>query len=140
MVRGAIIKKLDEHFPDYDVYGEGIREGFEEPCFFVQILPTNQAKKIQSYERNEMFDIQYFLDEFDEDINEKYKKMGDLLFQVLEYLEITDSKLVRGTDMNYQIIDGVLHFNVRYSYILNTATDGLKMSKADVKEMVKDEE
>lgn len=140
MVRKAIIEKLDKHFPDNDVYGEGIREGFEEPCFFVQILPTNQAKKIQSYKRNELFDIQYFLDEFDEDINEKYKEMGNLLFQILEYLDITDSKKVRGTDMNYQIIDGVLHFNVRYSYILNTATDGLKMSKADVKEMVKDEE
>jgi len=137
MIRKAITSKLNDNFPDYDIYGEEIRQGFEEPCFFVQILPAQAKKEIQSYKREEMFDIQYFLDEFDEDINEKYKEMGNKLFEILEYLDITDSKKVRGTDMSYQIIDGVLHFNIKYSYHLSSISLQEKMKNLDIEGSVK---
>ena len=140
MISQCIIAQLNKFFPDYDIYGEKVRQGFEEPCFFVQILPSKQEKELQSYRREEMFDIQYFLDEFEEDANAKYEAMGNQLFQILEYLPIADGKLLRGLDMSYQIIDDVLHFNVRYEFAFHDIATAEKMKALDIKESVKNGE
>ncbi|MBQ8299886.1 MAG: hypothetical protein IJX99_08580 [Clostridia bacterium] len=139
MVRKAIIKQLDKYFPDYDIYGEEIEQGFEEPCFFVQQLQKPRKKEIQSYQDSVSFDIQYFLDINDEDINEKYNVMGDSLFEKLEYVSIDDNRKIRGSQMSYEIQDRVLHFYVTYTYCLQVVQDREKMKSLDVKESVKDD-
>ena len=138
MVRKAIIKQLDKYFPDYDIYGEEIEQGFEEPCFFVQQLQKPRKKEIQSYQDSVSFDIQYFLDIHDEDINEKYNVMGDSLFEKLEYIPIDKNREIRGSQMSYEIQDRVLHFYVTYTYYLQIVEDKEKMKSLDVKESVKD--
>jgi len=138
MIKKAIIKQLDLNFPTYDIYGEEIEQGFQEPCFFVQQLNKPRKKEIQSYQDTVNFDIQFFLDETEEDINEKYNTMGDTLFNILEYLTVNQNKKIRGTQMNYEIQDKVLHFYVTYIYYLQMVDNKEKMKSLDVKESVKD--
>ena len=138
MVRKAIIKQLDKYFPDYDIYGEEIEQGFEEPCFFVQQLPKTRKKEIQSYQDSVSFDIQGFLDIYEEDLNEKYNVIGDTLLEKLEYLTLDENKKIRGSQMNYEIRDRVLHFNVTYTSYRQVVQDREKMKSLDVKESVKD--
>ena len=138
MIKKAIIKQLDLNFPTYDIYGEEIEQGFQEPCFFVQQLNKPRKKEIQSYQDTVSFDIQYFLDEYEEDINEKYNVMGDKLFEILEYIAINENKKIRGSQMSYEIQDKVLHFYVTYIYYLQMVDNKEKMKSLDVKESVKD--
>lgn len=138
MIKKAIIKQLNVYFPDYDIYGEEIEQGFEEPCFFVQQLPKTRKKEIQSYQDSVSFDIQGFLDEDTEDINEKYNVMGDTLLEKLEYLTLDENKKIRGSQMNYEIRDRVLHFNVTYISYWQVTQEKEKMKSLDVKESVKD--
>lgn len=138
MIKKAIIKQLDLNFPTYDIYGEEIEQGFQEPCFFVQQLNKPRKKEIQSYQDTVNFDVQFFLDETEEDINEKYNTMGDTLFNILEYLTVNQNKKIRGTQMNYEIQDKVLHFYVTYIYYLQMVDNKEKMKSLDVKESVKD--
>lgn len=138
MVKKAVIQQLDLNFPTYDIYGEEIEQGFQEPCFFVQQLNKPRKKEIQSYQDTVSFDIQYFLDEYEEDINEKYNVMGDKLFEILEYIAINENKKIRGSQMSYEIQDKVLHFYVTYIYYLQMVDNKEKMKSLDVKESVKD--
>lgn len=138
MIRRAIIKQLDKYFPEVDIYGEEIEQGFEEPCFFVQQLNKPRKKEIDSYQDTVSFDIQYFLGEEEENINDKYNFMGDKLFGALEYLQLNENKKIHGVQMNYEIHDKVLHFYVTYSYYLQIIDNKEKMKSLDVKGSVKD--
>ena len=138
MVKKAIIIQLDKYFPNNDIYSEEIEQGFEEPCFFVQQLQKPRKKEIQSYQDSVSFDIQYFLDIHDEDINEKYNVMGDFLFGILEYIPISENRKIRGSQMSYEIQDRVLHFYITYTYYLQIVEDKEKMKSLDIKESVKD--
>ena len=136
MLVQAIINKLNEYFPNYDVYCDEISQGFQEPCFFVQQLPNRRNKEIQSYQNTVDFDVQYFLDEDETDINEKYESMIYKLYQILEYISVEDKK-IHGTQMNTSIVDGVLHFYVTYTFYLQVIEEKEKMKSLDVKESVK---
>ncbi len=138
MVKKAIIEQLDKYFPEYDIYDEEIEQGFEEPCFFVQQLNKPRKKEIQSYQYTVNFDVQYFLNEDEEDINDKYNIMGDKLYEILEYLQINENKKIHGTQMDYETRDKVLHFYVTYIYYLQIIDNKEKMKSLDVKGSVKD--
>ena len=51
--------------------------------------------------------------------------MASDLFETLEYITLLNGDLVRGTNMHYEVIDGVLHFFVTY---------GLYVTKKDILE------
>ena len=54
--------------------------------------------------------------------------MGDALIECLEYIILLNGRKVRGKELSYEIIDGVLHFYVTYSVILmdNRKDDPMK--------------
>lgn len=42
----SINNTLDKEFPNINIYGEEIKQGFEEPCFFIKILDLEQNKEL----------------------------------------------------------------------------------------------
>src|SRR5690606_31329941 len=112
-IRTAVFHRLAEKFPDIKRYGEEIRQGFEEPCFFVKLLTAGQTQELGTrYMRTHSFDIHYFpRDESNADAH----AMAEQLYDALEVVEFNGQKY-RGTGMNHEIVDGVLHFFVDYNF------------------------
>lgn len=113
-VRKAVIAKLKSQFPDMDVYGEEIAQGFQEPCFFVKLFPVSQTQVVGNrYMRYHSFDIHYFSNAEYE--NDDMHDMAEQLYELMEYIG-TEDNLHRGTEMKHEIQEGVLHFFVDYNF------------------------
>lgn len=114
-IRAAVFHRLAERFPDIKRYGEEIRQGFEEPCFFVKLLNASQTQELDiRYMRTHSFDIHYFPAN---DSNEDAHAMAEQLYDALELIEYNGAKY-RGIGMNHEIVDGVLHFFVDYNFMV----------------------
>jgi hypothetical protein len=115
----GISLKLNQVFGDgYEIYGDtNIVQGLKEPCFFIVLLnPTHTQFIGQRYFRNNPFMIQYFPK--NEEDNIEMHDVASELFEALEYITLSNGDSLQGTSMNYEIIDGVLHFKVNYNMIL----------------------
>ena len=49
------------------------------------------------------------------------------LFDLLEYITLSDDSLIRGSKMSTYIQDDILHFNVSYNLILQNTSDIIDM-------------
>ncbi|ACO86258.1 phage tail terminator family protein [Clostridium botulinum] len=127
-LRIGINQTLDKKFPNINIYGEEIEQGFEEPCFFVKVLSSGQDKEINvRYKKNISFNIHYFSDK--EDLNDDCNDMADKLYEVLEYVKVNNS-LYRSNEMTHEVIDGVLHFMLKFNYhVLKEIEKAPKMNK-----------
>jgi hypothetical protein len=114
--------KLNQVFGDnFKIYSEDVSQGFAEPCFFILTLNPKQTNLIGNRSlRQQLFDIHYF--PAVQNNTELQEKASDL-FDAMEYITLVDGDLVHGTKMNYEIIDGVLHFYVSFNMIINKVTD-----------------
>lgn len=127
----GISVKLDKSFGnEYTIYSEDVEQGINEPCFF--IVPINSSKVLYPNARElkkNSFDVHYFPKSNDKsfEINE----IAEMLLEELEYIEI-DGDLVRGTNMNFEIIDNVLHFFVDYNYFTIKSNDTEKMNDVEL--------
>ena len=116
----GISQALDAEFnsgnEEYTIYTEDVEQGLEEPCFFVfSLKPSSKQLAGNRYERKYPFDIHYFPKS--EDSNNEINEVTERLFTALEYISI-DSGLIRGTSMNAEIVDNVLHFFINFNIIV----------------------
>ena len=112
-VRYAVHAALDVAFPDIPIAGEPIPQNLRPPYFFVQLLePTHSRELGRRYMRVHPFDVHYFAPGRE---NAAMYDMADRLTAALEQIMIA-GRVVHGTGMRFQVIDGVLHFFVQYSY------------------------
>lgn len=110
----GISVKLNEVFGnEIRIYSEPIKQGLKEPCFFIAVLNPIQSPMIGNrYFRECPFDIHYFPSK--DGGNQEIQDVASDLFEVLEYISLLNGDLVRGTNMQYEVVDGVLHFFVTY--------------------------
>ncbi|MBY2719531.1 hypothetical protein KWX62_19715 [Clostridioides difficile] len=127
----GISVKLDKSFGnEYTIYSEDVEQGINEPCFF--IVPINSSKVSYPSGRElkkNSFDV-YYLPR-SEDKNFEINEIAEMLLEELEYIEI-DEDLVRGTNMNFEIVDNVLHFFVDYNYFTIKSNDTDKMDTVEL--------
>lgn len=118
-IRDGVISTLDSHFPEIPVMGEEIEQGLspgmdlEPPCFFVKMLMAGQTQELNiRYSRTHSFDLHYFA------VDRKNRAMHDMAEQLYEHMDLIDidGLLYRGTNMNHEIVDEVLHFFVDYTF------------------------
>ncbi|HBE9334530.1 TPA: hypothetical protein KNH13_002699 [Clostridioides difficile] len=123
--------KLDKSFGnEYTIYSEDVEQGINEPCFFIVPINSSKASYPNARElKKNSFDVHYFPKSNDKsfEINE----IAEMLLEELEYIEI-DGDLVRGTNMNFEIIDNVLHFFVDYNYFTIKSNDTDKMDTVEL--------
>ncbi len=123
-VKDAVVSTIATTFPTMDVYDERMPQGFNEPCFFVLMFPVAHTKqRDRRYIRSHSFDIHYFN-------NDNYTDLHDMAEQLYSLMELItmDGNLIRGEAMTHEIVDGVLHFNVRYDFhVLRERSPGDKM-------------
>lgn len=109
----AISVSLDAEF-GYETHMEEIKQGLTEPCFFISCLnPTTELFLGKRYFRTNQFCIQYF-PQSHEDKQRECNDIAERLIWSLEYIDL-DGNLTRGTEMKYEVVDGVLNFFVNYN-------------------------
>ena len=133
----AIAKKLEELFDEPLIFFDQLPQTFSGPCFWVRLLKTEQNQLLYNrYKVTLDFDIMMYPsndEEFIEELNSvgtELNSVGTELLHGIEYIVTEDGNCLRGTNISYEVQDGVLHFFI--SYILFTIVPydrGVKMNK-----------
>lgn len=127
----GISQALDAEFNSenegYIIHTENVEQGLEEPCFFIfSLKPSSKQLVGNRYERKDPFDIHFFPDTELVDgistINNQLNEVTERLFTALEYITV-DNSLVRGTSINAEIVDNVLHFFINFNMIVKKETE-----------------
>lgn len=102
--------------PSYKIYGNEIKEGFERPCFFVQILPVSGTDlfKSDTLENSYMVEINYFSKSQTQLDN--LKMAETLKKKVFPYITIKDRKITPRNVRN-EDIEGILSFRFNLSWL-----------------------
>ena len=92
---------------------EEVRQDLRKPCFFILCInPTNRVFLGKKYFRTNQFCIHYF-PESRNDVRRECNDTAERLMSCLKWLAVF-GKQVMGTKMEYEIVDGILHFFVNY--------------------------
>lgn len=128
-----IVAALHENWPDYEIYTESIEQGFREPCFSIaQIEGKSEAYPSGRTYIRQHFDVQFFQNGVRP--REQCRDMAEkLVFQLHELPG------VRGTDIEWEITDNVLHFFVTYARFVQTSEKDESMKTLDQTQGVKNE-
>lgn len=127
----GIIKAIrTEYDRSFRIYTESVEQGLKEPCFSVLCLTGSDEQEFGSRRNREhLFNITYFPSTNEpilECLNVKEK-----LFDLLNMIE-ADTSILRGANMNGEIVDGVLQFHVTYSFSLLKVNDENYMENIEV--------
>jgi len=115
-ITDGISIKLNKLFgDDYNTYTEKVKQGLQEPCFFIKSLKVMTNKLLRNRkERIYPFDIAYFT----EGGNEEMMRVGEQMLDGLEYITLTNGDIVRCRSIDMDIVDDVLHVSVTYPMTL----------------------
>lgn len=119
----AIAVTLQAEFGDgYEVLLEEKKENMLKPCFLLQC--TNSIKKPylrKGYFRQNQFCIQFIPISGEQEQSQSYAA-AERLFSCLKCLTVDDHP-VTGTNMKYEMTNGVLHFFVNYDKLVYERND-----------------
>lgn len=116
IIQGVAVK-LSDTFDGYKIYQNNVEQGFTTPCFFVEpVKPTISPLAQGRYLSRNPLDIHYFPTEGRN--NAEMFRVAEELTECLEYINLSDGELLRGTSVSYEMVDGVLHFFTNYDLIL----------------------
>ena len=135
----AISVALNSEFgDDYEIHMEEIKQGLTEPCFFITCLnPSLKPLAGNRYQCTNQFCINYFPES--EEKQRECNAVGERMIWCLEYItKDGDSKPIRGTKMNYEVIDGVLNFFVNYDCIVTKTESQTVMEILETNTAVKE--
>lgn len=123
----------------YPIYTDVNKQGLTEPCFSIFPIQARQRQVLGAryFKQNPMC-VNYFPSPDSED-SEKHDVI-EKLFSILEYITC-NGDLLRGTNMNAEVSDGVVVFNVDYNFFVRRAQSiESGMEDLEVRETVNDEE
>jgi hypothetical protein len=115
-ILNAITKQLDSTFGDsYRYYVENVEQDLQKPCFTVDMLePRERSINYNRYRRTMPIVVHYFNAERDTNKKDSYA-MAERLSECLEYLDFKCT-LLRGENISWQIVDGVLQMFMTYRF------------------------
>lgn len=128
-VLDAITRTLREAYPKSHIYAEEVTQGLKD-CDFIVVLVTSAQKQItgERYARTPVFDVIYFPRKGKTECYD----VGGELWQILETIKLASGDLIRGTDMSFEVIDGVLHFRVKYMHVVRYIGEETKMEALEI--------
>ena len=123
LILNAVTRQLGTTFGNgYHYYVEDVEQGFTEPCFTVDVLlPLLRSKSPVLYDRTMPVVIHYFSDSKNDTKNDCYTK-AEQMVECLEYLPF-EGGLIRGENINWQMVDDVLKVHVTYKLTTMRVTE-----------------
>ena len=128
----GVSMKLNATFGEqYKIYQNDVEQGLQQPCFYLAVLnPTITPLTGQRYMSRNPLDVQYIPSD-DAKKSELYT-VGWALMDALEYINLPDGTLLRGTSRNIEEVDGHLHCFVTYSLPLCKRVEETAMETLNV--------
>ena len=116
-IRKGITNRIYDKFgDDYNIEIESKEQGFEKPCFFVQMLESQEiARPMNRYLLINPVKIVYFPKSEYEPMDECYGVQSDLK-NILHFITLEDGTILRGTDIRTKVDEGQLHAFVNYDF------------------------
>lgn len=127
----AIANSLKELFPKFNIYDEGIEQGYEEPCFFIEWDSGEKQKMVGG--RSKMtpnFRVIYLQALDEKDSNNKIYAVQSILEQNFEILQ-NDNCFFRATNMQFEKQNKDLHFTFEVVHYTREKINGVKMEKVE---------
>lgn len=134
----SICQSIRTEFGDkYKIYTDEVEQGLTTPCFFITCLISNKTCFLgKRYKHTNLFMIQFIPDEKEE--NKKCMEVSNALDECLEYLKTTFA-LIRGSNVNSEIVDGILNYKINYNYFSYQAENAEKMASYHLSQKTKEE-
>lgn len=141
LIKSALARRLAALFPGITIYKEKVEQGLKYPSFFILQLNVTQEGDLIPYRwLNFQMNIRY---RPTKDYNSKRSELDQLGLDMLDGLEEVEveGKPLRGRDMNYEIIDGVLQFFINFRMRVKKEQEaGQKMLELENSAYIKEEE
>lgn len=113
----GIAAAIHAEFGDaYEIYLENVEQGLTEPCFLITLANASMEQQLnETYQFTHLFLVQYFPGT--QESRSECMEIQFRLYQALEYIE-ADDRLRRGEEMEGELVDDVLQFQVQYRLLL----------------------
>lgn len=128
LIDGTTIALHNQFGDTYKYYVEEVEQNAKKPCFVTGILnPMIRSTNARRYERTCPLVVHYFTDKENTlDANKDCYSIAEQLWQALEYLTV-DGCILRGEEISWELVEGVLEFFITYSYPIYKTTDAIYM-------------
>ena len=114
---------INQEFGDsYEIYTDEVEQDLKEPCFFIMMLNPDIERRLSVRREVDVpMSIQYFPKKGRAECNDVAERLA---LYVLECITPYESDaLIRGKDMHWEIVDGVLNFFVTYNFFVYKIED-----------------
>lgn len=116
---------------EYRVYKNDVRQGLKEPCFFISVLKPDQTHLLGDRALwRHPFDVLFFPAE--PGTNGELYNTAERLMGALRQIALPSGDPLRGTRLSYEAVDGVLHFFVTYSMLVDIPKERPNMETLDI--------
>ncbi|MCL2488372.1 MAG: hypothetical protein FWE80_06785 [Oscillospiraceae bacterium] len=118
IILDGITLAIRAEYPDCQIFTDEVEQGLNPGDFIVLLLDANKDREIgPRYTLSTLFDIHYFPKSENDptNINKDCYAVADQLEAALELITLPTGDPLRGTGMNWEVVDGVLHFFVSYA-------------------------
>lgn len=140
VIKSAVARRLTALFEGVTVYKEKVNQHIKYPHFFILQINTSRDKDLSPYNwLNFQLNIRY---RPNKDFNSNYSELDQIgldMIDGLETIEVEGTPL-RPTDINYQIVDGVLQFFINFRMRVKKEQDKETMKKLFNSAEIKEEE
>lgn len=133
IVKG-VARRLNAVFgKGYEIYQNRVEQGFSEPCFFIGVLQPEQRPLLgcQARRFNPLV-LQYFPRMAGD--NAEMLAVAEKLLEDLAFIQLLNGDWLRGTNMRYEIQNGILHFFVNYNLTVKWPQQGQNMADLSIKQ------
>ena len=130
----GVVATLRDAFPGHEIYTEQVTQGLKPPCF--SICPVELANVPFLGTRalwTALFNINYYPS--GDEPKQECLGVGNALTLALEYITV-GGDVVRGTNMTFRIVDGVLVFTLNYNVFVRRLIEASTMDNYIINEAV----
>lgn len=119
----------------YEIYDKEIPQDLVEPAFYIQAInPSTSLFLGKRYLKRNYMVVQYF-PVSKTDYQEECNSIAERLLWCLEWITCSgDTRPIRGSNMHYEVVDGVLNFFVDYEFFIRKVEEVDEMALLEIKQ------
>lgn len=131
----AIDAEFNAEADAYEIYDKEIHQDLNAPAFYIQsINPDTNLFLGKRYLAHNHMVVQYF-PESETDYQEECNAIGERLTWILELITCAgDDRSIRGSNMHFEVVDGILNFFVDYEFFIRKVEEKDKMETMELQQ------
>lgn len=131
LILDGITLALRAAYPTCKIESDTIEQGLTPPAFLVLLVDVEQTRRVgERWYRAPRFDVLYF----PEKGREECYAVADDLCMTLELITLPGGDKLRGTEIGFEVTDGVLHFMISYNHFVYRETEEVYMGELKIEQ------